>query len=381
MVAPLKLNGTGGDLKEMTTAEENYIAYLAGLEIANTSNGFTNMGDLYVGVTKSIGTYANTFYNEAVGTHPGSSLSIGTTNKNLAIYPISNGTFDASVVDLRCLKFTTGGIRIDEFSADETYDHGVAVLDPTKDETELFNRLLSTIMSNEYPSVYRLATTTPGADWTNITNLDLVDTRSDGTSITYAMWRRTALSAAPTTVRPLKLADVSGNLKEMTDTEIRNGIGRKIRYAIFGRAKIENNGGVGSYQLRTSGEGAPTAPGTWVARGTAIDTRNTTAEVDYILNYTTTRVADRATDYTANYVNPNAGTYTRTRIFNRYRTSSSNYVGNYVGNYLGAVNYLGNYIGNFIGDFVGDFTGNYIGTTLSSSSATVETYTLYCRTA
>jgi hypothetical protein len=31
MVAPLKLEGTGGDLKEMTTTEEYWLAYQAGL--------------------------------------------------------------------------------------------------------------------------------------------------------------------------------------------------------------------------------------------------------------------------------------------------------------------------------------------------------------
>jgi hypothetical protein len=38
---------------------------------------------------------------------------------------------------------------------------------------------------------------------------------------------------------------------------------------------------VGAYQLRSSAQGAPVAGGTWVARGTATDSRNTTAEINY----------------------------------------------------------------------------------------------------
>ena len=33
MATPLKLEGTNGDLKEMTTAEENYLAYQAGEQL------------------------------------------------------------------------------------------------------------------------------------------------------------------------------------------------------------------------------------------------------------------------------------------------------------------------------------------------------------
>ena len=33
MGTPLKLEGTNGDLKEMTTAEENYLAYQAGEQL------------------------------------------------------------------------------------------------------------------------------------------------------------------------------------------------------------------------------------------------------------------------------------------------------------------------------------------------------------
>ena len=389
MVAPLKLEGTGGDLKEMTTAEEYYLAYQAGLQLAEMVTTDIAALDPTAGGT-TIGSYSNTFYNEAVGTHPGSSLSIGTTTTTL--YQNTGTASETGIT--RPIRFTTSGTRVDEFN-DTNYN-------------EIVDRLLPIIMANEYPGTYRLASSTPGAAWdTHIASV-FTDTRQGAATITYNIYQRQSITA-PTTVNPLKLADASGNLKEMTTAEIKLTFGQRAKTRIMSSA---NN--VGAYQLRSSGEGVPVAGGTWVARGTATDSRNTTAEVNYSAtyssnyageysatysaNYQGTRVTNRATNFVGNYVNPNAINYQRTilRGFGRTPTSAA-YQGNFLGDYLGPADYLGDYVGDFIGDFLGDYTGNYtgnyigdytgdytgdyVGTTIVASNTTVETYTLYCRTA
>jgi hypothetical protein len=423
MVAPLKLNGTSGDLKEMTTAEEYYLAYQAGLQLAAMTNTDIAALDNTVGGT-TIGSYSNTFYNQAVGTHPGSSLTIGTTTTT--VYQNTGTASETGVT--RPIRFTTAGSRIDEFN-DTNYN-------------EIADRLLPIIMVNEYPGTYRLGSTSPGAAWdTHIASI-FSDTRADGASVVYNIYQRQSITS-PTAIRPIKLDDASGNLQEMTDAEIKLTFGQRVKTRIMAAAN-----GIGAYQLRSSAAGAPVATGTWSARGTATDTRNTTSEIAYSANYTAgydgtysanytagydgtysanratdfsanyqrNRTANRATNFVGNYTNPNAINYQRTRVVGFIRTFSGQdqyYVAYYLGDYLGPQSFTGNYIGDFIGDFLGDYVGNYIGdfignytgtyigdyignytgtyigdyignytgTTLGAGTATVETYTLYVRTA
>jgi uncharacterized protein YcfJ len=54
-------------------------------------------------------------------------------------------------------------------------------------------------------------------------------------------------------------------------------------------------------------------------------------------------------------------------------------LGGNFGDYVG--NYIGDFAGNYIGDFAGNYIGDYVGTTIVASNTTIETYTLYCRTA
>jgi hypothetical protein len=358
MVAPLKLEGTGGDLKEMTTAEEYYLAYQAGLQLAAMATTDIAALDPTAGGT-TIGSYANTFYNQAVGTHPGSSLSIGTTTTTL--YQNTGTASETGIT--RPIRFTSAGTRVDEFN-DTNYN-------------EIVDRLLPIIMANEYPGTYRLASSTPGAAWdTHIASV-FTDTRQGAATITYNIYQRQSITA-PTTVNPLKLADASGNLKEMTTAEIKLTFGQRAKTRIMSSAD-----NVGAYQLRSSAQGVPIAGGTWVARGTATDSRNTTAEINYSADYTRnratdftrnratdfsanyqrTRVTNRATNFVGNYVNPNAINYQADRLqsFKRTPTSRTGFQGNFLGDYLGPASYAGDYVGDFIGDFLGDYVGNYIG--------------------
>ena len=65
----LKLEGTNGDLKrEITTTEENYLAYQAGLHLSALDS--SAVGTLTASSTNNalIGTYTDTTFDDAVGT-------------------------------------------------------------------------------------------------------------------------------------------------------------------------------------------------------------------------------------------------------------------------------------------------------------------------
>ena len=124
-------------------------------------------------------------------------------------------------------------------------------------------------------------------------------------------------------------------LKEMTDAEIKYSFGSRVQSRIS-----SGSNGVGTYQLRSNVQGAPTDTGNLGGtRGTATDTRFNLVNTDYSATYQ--RVS--TTDSTRN----------RTADFSR----SVDYVGNYTRNFTG--NFLGEYTGDFTGNFVGDFVGNY----------------------
>ena len=104
---------------------------------------------------------------------------------------------------------------------------------------------------------------------------------------------------------------------------------------------------------------------------------------NFVGDYTVNRSSNYVGNYTVNRSSNYVGNYTVNR--------SSNYVGNYTvnrsSNYLGeytvnrSSNYVGNYTVNRSSNYVGNYLGNYVGTTISSGTSTIQTYTLYVRTA
>ena len=79
---PLKLEGTNGDLQQMTSTEENYLAYVIGKDNLAADSGVGGITLTSTGNT-SIGSFVDTFYNEAVGTHPASAITSGSTTTTL----------------------------------------------------------------------------------------------------------------------------------------------------------------------------------------------------------------------------------------------------------------------------------------------------------
>jgi hypothetical protein len=375
MVAPLKLNLTLGDQKEMSTTEEQYLAHWAGKQLADAATtDVSALSSVFIGGGTTVGAYTNSYYNQAVGTHPGTSLSVGSAATTIYQH---NGTASETGIT-RPLKFTQAGSRVDEMN--------------DTDFNEVVERLKVLIFTNDYAGVYKLNSTAPSADYdVHYTNI-FADTRADGTTVNYSIYQRQTYTA-PTAVKPMKLDGAAGNIKEMSDAEIKLTFGQRLKNRIAAVV-----GGVGRYQLRSSSQGTPTDPGSWRNMGSATDTRNTTTEVaysaTYSANYTTTFSAGYTTiftgDYIGNYINPNGTAFTRNRTVGPsfVWNPTSYFTGDYIGNYLGpgptytlnsTVNYTGTFTGDYVGDFTGDYIGDYTGTTLSAGTGTIDTYTLYVR--
>jgi hypothetical protein len=329
MTAPLKLNGTAGDLKEMTTTEENYLAYLAGLQLAAMASSDVSALTTSSGGT-SIGSYTNTFFNEAVGTHDGTNITSGSTTTTL--YQNTGTASEASVDFHRPIRWAGSG-NIEEH--DNTEFNSVT------------DRLLSTIFTNDYPGVYKLAASSPGADWDVHLASVFTDTQSLGvTAATYNIYQRQTMTA-PTTVRTVKILNDTtafDGLKEMNATEMQVTFGQRAKTRIMSSSNY-----IGAYQLRSSAQGAPVAAGTWRAVGTATDTKDTTTNVSYSGTYTGTYTGSYTGNYTGFYANSFTGTYSR--------AFTGNYTRDFTGFYTGS--FAGTYSSSITGPYTGSFAGSY----------------------
>ena len=389
MSVPIKLNDTSGNLKEMTTTEEAYLSYQAGLHLAAQAQ--TSVAALTTSSSSStnIGTYSNTFFNQAIGTHPGSSISTGTTNTTL--YQKS-GT-----------PATNGG----DFHRPVTWDDPATATDEFTDANmnTLLARLSARIFANDYPGTYKLASSSPSGDYDEHLADVFTDTQaSDGSTVTYSIWQRQSMTA-PTAVRPVKIKNDSSSfdgLQEMNDAEIKHTFGTWLQ--LYTMASANN---IGAYQLRSSAAGVPTATGTWQAQGTATDTKKTTSDVNYSADYSGAYAGTYSADYSgtysatysgeysgtysgtysSDYINPDGTNYQRVRTVVTYEGGTRYY--QYISNYLGPATFTGNYVGDYtgaytgayVGNYTGAYTGNYAGETIGSGVGTIETYTLYVRKA
>lgn len=424
MVAPLKLNGTAGDLKEITTTEENYLAYLAGLQLAAMTDtdvsALTNTS--FGGNVTTVGTYTNTFFNEAVGTHDGTNITSGS---DITTLYQKTGTASEASVDFHRPIYWAGSGNVEE--VDDT------------EFNEVTDRLLSTIFTNDYPGVYKLAATSPGADWDVHLGQIFTDTQSSGgPQVDYNIYQRQTMTA-PTEVKTVKIFNDTtafDGLKEMNTTEMQVTYGQRAKNRIMSSANH-----IGAYQLRSSAQGAPVDAGTWRAVGTATDTKDTTTNVAYAGTYANSFTGSYSRSFTGSYsrsftgfytgsftgfyANSFAGTYagnysggygrnvlqsfityystpayrnprsagpysryvlvyyvgTYTGYYTGYysRSFSGTYTRDFTGSYTGT--FTGSYTGSFTGNYANSFTGSYTGETIDATDTTIETYTLYVRAA
>jgi hypothetical protein len=356
--ALLKIINADGDLKKVTESEEDYIAYQAGQWFAERSLDSDYQGSLGDSDGASIGTFTDIFFNEAVGAS--GVLTSGSTNYTLR-QRFATGAVDFTNNANFFKPLTITGTNTDITAADDSSMDAVC------------DRLLETIFTNDYPGTFRLASVAgaPANHSIHRSNV-FTDTRTDGTSIVYNIYKRDAgTGVVPTVIRPVRQETKgSADIKTYNDNEIQNTFGP------YSATRIVADG-VGAYQLRSSAEGTPVAAGTWVAKGTATDTKQDSANQDYTRNSTRTRGSTFSRNstniFTTDFLNPATGNFTRDSTRNSIGlNSTSNFAANYtrtstrVSTRATAVNYesayAGNYISTYTGDFTGDFTGNYVAT-------------------
>lgn len=336
---PIKYTGNDSDGKpqlfEFSTSEENYLAYQAGLRLSTADSDEVGSLALASAGNATVGSYSDTKFNQAVGTH-GTTLTTATTTTTL--YQTEGTAPTDGSAYRKPIHHQLNG------SSTELHEMTSSEID------SLTDRLIKTIFANDYPGAYKLGSSSPGSGYSVEKSSVFSDTRTDGTTVNYNLYKRTSMTA-PTTVRPLHIKRSSGKtgtyqgLQQMTNAQIQYTLGQTAKNRI-----MNGSNGVGTYLLLSSADGNPTAngySGTWVAKGSATDTKQETV----------------ATAYTRTSTRNFEGNYTRIRQSN----FSRNFVGNYTGDFEG--NYSRNFGGNFVGDFLvvrtenysRNFTGTYTG--------------------
>ena len=312
---PLRLNDSDGNLRELSQTEQGYIAHLTGVQFVADSDvvGYLTLDSTGASV---VGTFTNNYYDKSIGGHPASNVIETTTlyeNLSLAV--------DSSGADYRL------PIRWED-SDDTIHELNNANIDSDADA------ILSNLFTNERPGTFRLASAPPSGDYAEFITDVFTDTRGNNDSSTvYNIYRRTT-QTAPAAQRPMSIKRSGGRtgtyegVQEQTDAQISYSYSKRCQQRI-------KESLIGTHQLRTNVEGAPTDPGTWAARGTALDTRHTLSEINY------TRVSQQV--FGGNF----------TSIF----------TGDFTGNYVGNVAYSGNYQRNSTAIFSLFYTGDYNVTT------------------
>ncbi len=353
---PTILRGTGADLKAMPSSEESWYASAGGEVdlLDHASDSARYYGALTTSSTDavSIGSYTDTFYNEPVGTHPGSSLSVGSTTTTLYQYSDSSDVF--------------------------ANNFGVVALDSSGDIFEmdsssiflLGERLLESNLLNEHRGNFRIGSSSPSADWELYESGIFSDTKTNGTT-DYNLYRKSADPSVSATLDfyPMQLVDSDASTADIQEVSLEKA--KRIGSQAIVHARQLT--GLGDYLLLPSSQ-TPAGngeTGTWVSRGTAVDTRNTTENLQYTSSqYTTAFFTSQFTrQYTGQYTGISyadiPGTFTGLRAaqFAGTRDFSGQYVGQrtFSDQYGGSRTYSGSYTGerNFTtsSDFIGTRDG------------------------
>jgi len=332
---PLTLSALGnGAVDAIPSSQENYYAQNGASVLISE---FPSGDSAYYGAlstdpnNSSIGSYTDTFYNEPVGTHPGSSLSIGSTTTTL--YQNKGDSVDAFAEWSRTVAADSSG-DIYEMDSDSFYRWGY--------------RLLETALTNEEPGCFRINSSIPGGEYEVYKSVLFQDTVASG-STDYNLYRKRSTTSVyfPPTYYTLQLKDSDAHhIQEMQGTTA-------VRSAYFAMRHAEQNSGLGDYLLLSDSDGSPTDlgyTGTWVARGVALDTRHQTQIQQYLGTFTSQFTGQYTGNFTGQYTGVSYANFadqysgSRVNIYSGSRTYSANYAGsrNYasvVGQYAGSRNY------------------------------------------
>ena len=218
----LKLEGTNGDLKEITTTEEHYLAYQAGLHLSALDS--SDVGSITAESTGNtlIGAFTDTRFDDGSGTHGFSGGNVPVVQTITSLYQREGvADFAGDSASFRYpIEFVDNG------GTPEIHE-----LDSSEVDT-LSDRLLSRIALSEYPGTIKLGTSAPSGYTTYKSNVfaDRLQTGTTGT--VYNLYVKDTM-AAPTVCRPVALKRSSGltgsflGIQEMTDAEIRYTFGSR----------------------------------------------------------------------------------------------------------------------------------------------------------
>src|SRR6056300_686387 len=107
----------------------------------------------------------------------------------------------------------------------------------------------------------------------------------------------------------------------------------------------------------SSATGTPTdvgLSGTWVAKGTATDTRQQIVDANYTRGRVSTYARLRQSNFSADYLRTRNSAYSENYTTTRTSTYSATYTTTRVSNY--SLGFVGNYIGNYTRNRQEDFT-------------------------
>ena len=335
-----------GNLHQMDSADEEWIAYQAGLRIADYLSGDFVGADLSLapysvtdvsGGANTVGTYTDTIETAADGAKPS---SITTTNTSVFQ---KTGKVSLSSNRRYPVEFVSGT------------PNQLTEMDSSEVDT-IAGRLKEYLFDsdNHWAGVIKLGSSAPSAEYTQYETAFADTIGNPATTTQYNFYVKNYVTSGdsasiPTESRPVSLKRSSGltgtfqGIQEMTDSDIGETFGRAIMTNV-----MSTSNGIGTYQLRSATQGAPTDTGTWKAMGTATDTRRT---VTASANFTRTSTRERDENFTRerdqNFTRNSTANFTRTST----RTSTSDFEGNYspgvfAGNYT-AIEYTGNFVGNY----------------------------------
>ena len=370
MTVPLKLKDSdGAELAEFSSSEENYLAFLTGQHMAGFGAGTPGtLTTTESGVTTNIGSITDTKYDQSVGHSTGSGLqTITTTTSSLlqAAGSIDNATTRAySNFRLPIMQRDSDGQRLIREMNDSDMD-------------SLVTRIRNRIFVSDYPSTFRLGSSTPSGTYSTYLSGIASDTRTDGTDISFNIYRKTN-DNAPTKVLPFSIKRAAGStgtyqgFQLMTDQQVRETFADYVRNKIA--AGISSNE-VGTYKLYPSGT-TPTGQGlsgTWAAKGTATDTRQVVADQNYTRSRQSTYIKLRNSNYSLAYQRvrsstyigtsesgPRTSTYTTTAIHVRTETyAASGFLGNFTGDFTGSTERTYSKLRQTQADYTGNFTGEF----------------------
>ena len=367
---PLKLQSVDqGDLKRLSPTEENYLSYLVGLHLIEDDSDTGNITLLSSG-NNSIGSFTDTFFNQPDGTHPASSITSGTVTTEL--YQVG-GPADETDSDVRR---PVGYYNPPTDGSESIGSEGIYEM-ADSDFNILVERINGRIAQSDYLGQFHLGSSPPSGDYNVFIGNVFSDTINDSTVNNFNIYRRESQSAPndildsdsnPTSIVTVKRSngdsgDFEG-LEPMTERQVKVSLGQRAKTL---RAAPD---GIGSYQLRSSSQGAPQS-GLWRAVGTATNTKKETDEISYTRNRVSTFTRQRPSSFVRNvtevqdFAGNFVGNYARDFLGNFVGNYNRDFVGNYIGDYTRdfAGAYTGNYartfIGNYSRNFLGNFTGNY----------------------